>query len=257
MHYRFCNHEKKLLLSIIMPSYNEAKSLPNTLYKIIDVLNKAAIPFEIIVVDDHSRDNTAEIIYRVAEKDSRIKLVKNIYGQGYGFAVRRGLEVFTGDAVVIVMADSSDDPKDILKYYKKLLKGYECVFGTRFCRKAKVINYPQHKLILNRLGNLFVQALFWLPYNDVSNAFKCYSRKTIEGMYPLVSRHFNLTVEMPLKAIVRGYRWTVVATNWYGRTKGLSKWKIKEMGSRYFFIVLYIWLEKILCRKDYDKDTLR
>lgn len=246
----------KPLLSIVVPACNEAENLPNTLQGIIRVLDKEAVPLEIIVINDHSTDNTAEVIKKIAEKETRIKLIENKYLPGYGYAVRRGLEIFKGEAVVIVMADSSDDPKDIIKYYKKILGGYECVFGTRFCRRAKVINYPFYKLVLNRLGNLFVQIVFWLPYSDVTNAFKCYSRKAIEGMQPLISRHFNLTVEMPLKAIIRGYKWCVIATNWYGRAQGVSKWKIKEMGSRYLFIIFYLWLEKALTSKDYHRSTL-
>ncbi|MDD5449088.1 MAG: glycosyltransferase family 2 protein [Candidatus Omnitrophica bacterium] len=249
------NNKSGALLSVVIPAHNEAGNLPNTLQGITGVLETEAIPFEIIVIDDHSTDKTAETINRISEKDSRVKLVKNIYAPGYGYTVRRGLEFARGEAVVIVMADSSDDPSDIIKYYKKILEGFECVFGTRFCRQARVINYPRHKFLLNRIGNLFIQILFWLPYNDVTNAFKCYSRKAIAGMQPLISCHFNLTVQMPLKTIVRGYRWCVVPTNWYGRIKGVSKWNIGEMGSRYLFIILYLWLERSLSRKDYYRGT--
>lgn len=247
----------KPLLSILIPAHNEARNLPTTIQNIVETLEKAAIPLEVIVVNDHSTDKTAEVITLTSKKDQRIKLVNNAYPEGFGYAVRRGLEVFSGGAAVIVMADLSDDPKDIIKYYKIMLKGYDCAFGTRFCRKAKVFNYPWHKLILNRLGNFFIQLLFWLPYNDVSNAFKCYSRKAIEGASPLISCHFNLTVEMPLKAIIRGYKWCVVPTNWHGRVNGISKFKIKEMGSRYMFIILYLWLEKLLSRKDYYINKLQ
>ncbi len=244
-------------LSILMPARNEAENLPVTIQKIAVALDAAHVPFEIIVINDHSEDNTAKIIKQISESDPRCKITDNPYLPGYGYAVRRGLEIYKGDAVVIVMADLSDDPQDIVKYYKLICKGNDCVFGTRFCRQAKITGYPPHKLILNRLGNLFIQALFWLPYNDVSNAFKRYSRKVIEGITPLISAHFNLTVEIPLKAIIRGYKWTVVPTNWHGRQKGVSKFKIKEMGSRYLFIILYLWLEKMLSRGDYHKNTLR
>jgi len=196
----------KPLLSILIPARDEARNLPIAIQKIVEVLDKAVIPFEVIVVNDHSRDKTAEVITHISKDNQRIKLVDNSYPKGFGYCLRQGLEAFSGDAVVIVMADLSDDPEDIVKYYKIMLKGYDCAFGTRFCRQAKILNYPWHKLILNRLGNLFIQLLFWLPYNDVSNAFKCYSRKATQGMLPLVSGHFNLTVEMPLKAIIRGYK---------------------------------------------------
>ena len=171
----------------------------------------------------------------------------------FGAAVRRGLDIFTGDAVAIFMADASDDPRDLVRYYRKLEEGYECVFGSRFIPGAEIRDYPPHKLLLNRLANSFIRILFWIPFNDVTNAFKCYRRGVIEGMRPLLSHHFNLTVELPLKAIVRGYSYAVVPISWTNRASGISKLKIKEMGSRYLFIVLYLWLEKMLSRGDYHR----
>jgi len=233
----------KLLLSIIIPARNEAQNLPHTLNKIIRVLDQAGILFELIVVDDHSNDNTVGVLSDIAKLERRVKSVKNQFVPGYGGAVRSGLEVFQGDAVAIFMADLSDDPEDIVKYYQKIREGYDCVFGTRFSSQSQVINYPWHKLMLNRMGNFLIKILFRLPYNDITNAFKCYSRRAVEGMLPLRSGHFNLTVEMPLKAIIRGYKWCVVSVNWHGRTKGLSKWKIRELGSEYLFTILYLWWE--------------
>jgi dolichol-phosphate mannosyltransferase len=131
------------------------------------------------------------------------------------------------------------------------------VFGSRFVRGAKVVDYPPHKLLINRMANWFVKALFGLHYNDTTNAFKCYTREAIEYMQPLISPHFNLTVEMPLKAIVRGFPYAVVPITWTNRKSGLSKLKIKEMGSRYLFIVLYLWLEKTLSRGDYKRTVSR
>jgi dolichol-phosphate mannosyltransferase len=236
--------KSRLFLSIVIPARNEAGNLTVTLNKLSGVLDKAGIPFEAVIVDDYSKDNTIEVSTYLAGQDNRVRLVRNIYARGYGGAVRCGLEVFKGAAVVIFMADLSDDPEDIIKYYKKIIQGYECVFGTRFCNQSRVINYPWPKLILNRLGNFFIQIFFWLPYNDITNAFKCYSRKSVEGVSPLISAHFDLTVEMPLKAVIRGYRWCVVPVNWQGRKTGISKWKIKEVRSKYIFTLLYLWLEK-------------
>ena len=143
--------------------------------------------------------------------------------------------------------------QDLVRYYQKLTEGYECVFGSRFIPGAAVVDYPVHKLVLNRLANWFVKTIFGIRFNDVTNAFKVYRREAIEGMHPLISPHFNLTVEMPLKAIVRGYSYTVIPINWTNRASGISKLKMKEMGSRYLFIVLYLWLEKVLARGDYRR----
>jgi dolichol-phosphate mannosyltransferase len=151
------------------------------------------------------------------------------------------------------MADNSDSPDNMVDYYYKLQEGYDCVFGSRFIKGGKVIDYPSHKLFINRLANLFIQVLFGLKFNDTTNAFKIYRKEVIEGISPLLSHHFNLTVEMPLKAIVRGYSYTTIPITWRNRTTGVSKLKLKEMGSRYLFIVLSIWLEKHLSRGDYKR----
>jgi len=118
-----------------------------------------------------------------------------------------------------------------------------------------VHDYPKVKLILNRLVNLGIRALFRHGYNDTTNAFKAYRREVIQHIQPLVSNHFNLTVEMPLKAIVRGQSYAVVPISWRNRAYGVSKLKLQEMGSRYLFIVLYVFLEHHLSRGDYRRSN--
>uniref|UniRef100_B8HXE5 Glycosyl transferase family 2 n=1 Tax=Cyanothece sp. (strain PCC 7425 / ATCC 29141) TaxID=395961 RepID=B8HXE5_CYAP4 len=239
------------LLSIIIPAYNEEECIAETIQGITQYLNAYEIDYEIVVINDNSRDHTEDILKALQQENPRIRYLNSYYPNGFGFAVRCGLENFCGDAAVIVMADGSDPPENILNYYYKLQEGYDCVFGSRFIKGGKVVDYPQHKLIINRLANLFVQVLFGLKLNDTTNAFKIYRREVIEGVQPLISHHFNLTVEIPLKAIVRGYSYAVVPIAWYNRKAGISKLKLKEMGSRYLFIVLYILLEKLLSQGDY------
>lgn len=240
-------------LSVLIPAHNEEGSLRPTIEALCRQLEAAAILHEIIVVNDHSTDGTARVLDDLARERPVVRRVDNPRPGGFGRALRAGLDAFEGDAVCIVMADASDDPHDVVAYYRKLEEGYECVFGSRFARRSKVVDYPRHKLVLNRLANQVIRLLFGLRYNDVTNAFKCYRREVIGGIQPILSPHFNITVELPLKAIVRGYSYAVVPINWYGRTTGVSKLKIKEMGSRYLFIVLYIWLEKTLSRGDYRR----
>lgn len=242
-----------LKLSIVIPAHNEEGGLAATVTELGSALAAAAIPFEIVVVDDHSTDGTARIAGELAASNSDVRWISNARPGGFGNAVVTGLEKFQGDAVCIVMADASDDPRDVVAYYRKLEEGFECVFGSRFLRGSDVKGYPVHKLILNRLANGFIRALFRFDLNDTTNAFKCYRRPVIEGVSPILSHHFNLTVELPLKAIVRGYSYAIVPIRWRGRTTGVSKLKIKEMGSRYLFIVLYVLLEKLLARGDYRR----
>lgn len=244
-------------LSIVIPAYNEEDCIVQTVQTISQILEQGKIDYEILVVNDNSKDKTEELLQQMNSQNNKLRYVNNYYPNGFGFAVRCGLETFTGDAVAVVMADSSDAPEDIISYYHKLQEGYDCVFGSRFIKGGKVIDYPGHKLIVNRLANFFIQVLFGLKFNDTTNAFKIYRKDVIEGISPLVSHHFNLTVEIPLKAIVRGYSYTTIPINWKNRTTGVSKLKLKEMGSRYLFIVLYIWLEKHLSRGDYHLSKQR
>ncbi len=248
---------KQLLVSLVIPAHNEEGCIEQTIHSISQLLEAQNIAYEILVVNDNSRDRTEAILQQLSEENSKVRYINNYYPNGFGFAVRCGLENFRGDAVAIVMADCSDAPEDIVHYYYKLQEGYDCVFGSRFIKGGKVIDYPAHKLMINRLANLFIQILFGLKFNDTTNAFKAYRREVIDGVAPLLSHHFNLTVEIPLKAIARGYSYTTVPITWRNRTTGVSKLKLKEMGSRYLFIVLYVLLEKMLSRGDYARNNFQ
>ena len=247
-------HHSVQLFSLVIPAYNEEEGIESTIQNIIQALERDNIPYEILVVNDNSKDNTELVLQRICNTTLGVRYINNYYPNGFGFAVRCGLESFNGDAVAIVMADSSDAPEDIIRYYRKLEEGYECIFGSRFVKGGNVFDYPKHKLIINRLANLFIKFLFGLKFNDTTNAFKAYRREVIEGISPLISHHFNLTVEIPLKSIVRNYSYTVIPITWTNRKTGMSKLKIREMGSRYLFIVLSILLEKFLSRGDYIRN---
>ena len=240
-------------LSIIIPARDEAENLPACISEIIDELIKNKILHEVLVIDDGSSDNTHEVVTNIIKKYPYVRYIKNNAEHGFGRAVRLGMEQFTGDAVAIMMADRSDLPTDLVKYWKVLQEGQECVFGSRFIKGSRVYNYPLLKLLANRIVNTIIRYAFRIETNDITNAFKMYRREVIEGCRPFISPHFNLTVEIPLKAVIRGYTWKVVPISWKNRTKGVAKLKLREMGSRYFFIIAYLWLEKYFSRGDYRK----
>ena len=239
------------MLSILIPMHNEAGHVADTVTRLVETLRREAIRFEIVAVNDNSRDETPAILAQLGQRFPELRTIHNAPPNGFGFAIRRGLAEFSGEAVAIVMADGSDDPEDVVRFYRKYREGYDCVFGSRFVKGGKVIDYPLPKLLLNRLGNTAIRLLFMQRYNDMTNAFKLYSRQAVAGMQPLLAHHFNLTVEMPLKCLIRGYRFAVVPNSWHNRKEGLSKFKIREMGSRYMFIIIYCLVERLLARGDY------
>ncbi len=241
------------LLSVVIPARDEEGCIASTVEHLHIELKLRDVPHEIIVVDDGSRDKTWPILQEISQNLPQLRPVQNTGLHGFGRAVILGLGAVKGDAVVIMMADESDDCRDVVRYWKALNEGYDCVFGSRFMKGGGVIDYPHVKLAINRLANLFLRVLFNIKLNDTTNAFKCYRKTVVDGCQPLISPHFNLTVELPLKAIVRGYTWTVIPITWRNRRSGKAKLKIKEMGTRYFFICLYVWLEKYFSRGDYRK----
>ena len=245
--------EKLQLLSVVIPARNEEGAIPSTLRHLHLELSLRGIAHEVIVVDDGSTDGTWEVLMQAAAEIPEVRPVMNRGLNGFGRAIQLGLSQMRGDAVVIMMADESDDCRDVVRYWNALNEGYDCVFGSRFLKGGGVIDYPWVKLVLNRAVNFFIRALFRIKLNDTTNAFKAYRRSVIQGINPILSQHFNLTVELPLKAIVRGYSWTVIPITWKNRRFGVAKLKISEMGSRYLFICLYVWLEKTLSRGDYRK----
>lgn len=243
-------------LSVVIPAYNEEGSITETLTTLYAALHARQIDHEIVVTNDNSKDNTLAILTQLQASIPTLVFYTNPGPNGFGYAVRYGLERFSGDCVAVMMADLSDDPQDLIRFYDKMLEGgYDCVFGSRFIKGGSVHDYPKVKKVINRFANFLISITMGIGYNDTTNAFKLYKRETIKGIQPLLAPHFNLTIELPLKSIVRGYKYTVLPNSWTNRKAGESKLKIKEMGSRYFFILMYCLIEKFFSRGDFHKDT--
>jgi dolichol-phosphate mannosyltransferase len=224
-------------LSVVIPAYNEEESIGETLRTLHAKLVEEQIDHEIVVTNDNSKDNTLGRLEELAQEIPTLSYYTNLGPNGFGYAVRYGLERYKGDCVAVMMADLSDDQADLVLYYRKMQEGYDCVFGSRWIKGGRVVDYPAHKKYINRVANGIVKTLFRLKYNDCTNAFKLYRRHTMDG----------------LKSIVRGYSYAVVPNSWTNRKYGESKLKIKEMGSRYFFIMMYCLIEKYFSRGDFHK----
>ena len=241
-------------LSIVIPAYNEEKNISETLLCFYNKLSKENIEHEFVVINDNSSDNTLNVLQECKTRIPSLSFTTNTGPNGFGYAVRKGLERYSGDCVAIVMADLSDSPEDVVKFYRRMQQeDVDAVFGSRFIKGGKVIDYPFMKRIINRIANVIIRITFGIKYNDATNAFKMYRKETIDGLKPFFAPHFNFTIELPLKVIVRGYSYAVLPNSWRNRKFGKSKLKIREMGSRYFFILLYCLIEKFFAKGDFKK----
>ena len=232
------------MLSIIVPVRNESDSLKD----IFDYFSKnlGKINYEILIINDFSEDGTLENAKALFKDNKNFKVLNNEI-KGLGGAINLGIKMSKGINIAIMMADQSDDINDLIKYNELMnLENYDAILGSRFLKKSKLLDYPFQKLILNRIFNIIVAVVFWNKYNDYINAFKIYKKKVLLEIRALISESFNIFLEIPLKVISRKYKYKIIPINWVGRKKGISKFKIKELGSKYLFTLIYCFIEKNL-----------
>ncbi|MCR9200797.1 MAG: glycosyltransferase family 2 protein [Planctomycetaceae bacterium] len=238
-------------LSIVIPAYNEEQNVGPTLDELRRVVkDEHGIAHEVIVVNDNSRDSTRDVILAKQGEYPEVRLVDRRGPGGFGRAIRSGLDAVCGDVVVICMADLSDDPQDVVAYYRKICEGYDCVFGSRFIKGSRVENYPRLKLVVNRIVNTGIRLLFGTKFNDLSNAFKAYRTTVLQECGPFRSSHFNVTLELSLSALIRDYNICQIPIRWYGRTWGASNLRLREMGRRYLCTALTFFFQRMLIRDD-------
>lgn len=238
------------VLSLVMPARNEERNLEPTISKLMAHLEHEGIPTELVLVNDNSTDGTLAVAKQLQQRWPTIRIVSRTPPGGFGRAIRTGLAVVTGEIVVIVMADDSDDPRDVVAYYRKIEEGYDCVFGSRWRRGSVVKDYPLFKRALNRIVNKLIQLMFWTRFNDLTNAFKAYRTDVVRHCGPFKSCHFNITIEMSLSALIHRYNIAEIPIRWYGRTWGSSSLRVTEMGRRYLSVLLRLFFDRILVSDD-------
>jgi len=232
------------MISIVIPAHNEEGNLERCIDEIKRVLGK--VDYEIVIVDDNSTDRTGEIADSLA--GGRIRVIHRKPPRGFGRAIKDGLRAARGDIIIPVMADLSDDPKDILKMVEKIEKGYDVVLGSRFIPGAEVDGYPPLKLIFgNRLFNNVFRILYFSKFKDITNAFKAYRRKVIESI-DIEDDGFEITAEIAIKAMIKGFKLEQVPVNWYGRKSGAPKMKFLKVSFGYGRVLFGLWPKYILSR---------
>ena len=232
------------MLSIIVPVRNES----NIIHEVFDYFsnNLKDIQHEVLIINDFSNDDTFDKCKKLVYEYKNFRIFDNPK-KGLGGAINFGINEAKGDNISIMMADLSDDIDDLRRYNVLMEQGnFDAILGSRFTRDSKVKGYPIQKLVLNRIFNFLVSIVFLNKYNDYTNAFKIYKKKTLIEIMPLISESFNIFLEIPLKIISRNYIYKIISINWIGRKKGESKFKIKELGAKYLFTLIYCFIEKNL-----------
>ena len=231
-------------LSILIPVRDEEQNIQIISEEIKQKI--ACSNYEILFINDFSEDQTEDGLIKLSQTNDKVVYYNN-NKKGLGGALDLGIQKSKGKYICIMMSDSSDTVEDLNLYYKEISSNnYDAIFGSRFIKGAKLVDYPKVKLILNRVGNLFAKLIIWTDLNDFTNGFKIYKKETLLSLYPLVSESFNIFIELPLKTIIRGFNYKIIPISYYNRTVGEAKFKIDELGSKYLFTLFYCFLEKIL-----------
>ncbi len=234
-------------ISIIIPVKNEELLITNVINQLENKLEN--LPYEIIFINDFSTDNTLQIIREAIKNKEKINLHDN-KRKGLGGDITHVINEASGEVVCIMMSDLSDSIDDLKKYYNVIKdEKVDAVFGSRFIKGSRIIDYPKKKLILNRVFNIITKVLFFSDYNDFTNAFKIYRKNALLNTFPLVSESFNVFLEMPLKIISRKMKYKIIPITWTNRREGISKFDIKELRAKYLFTLIYCLFEKILLKK--------
>ena len=232
------------MLSIIVPVRNESENLNEIFHYFLK--NLKDLKFEVLIINDFSEDDTFLKAEHLSKEFNEFKVINNDK-KGLGGAINLGIRSSSGSNIAIMMADQSDSIDDLKKYNSILnSQNFDAVLGSRFLKDSKITDYPIGKLILNRIFNKFVSLIFWNKFNDYTNAFKIYKKKILLEIMPLISEDFNIFLEIPLKIISRNYKYEVIPISWDGRKKGKSKFRIKELRSKYLFTLIYCFIEKNL-----------
>jgi glycosyltransferase involved in cell wall biosynthesis len=212
----------KTLISIVLPVYNEAANVPALLR---DLEAAVRAPHEVLVVYDFPEDDTLPAVAAMRPPPAGVRLVHNTLGKGVLNALKAGFRASAGDVVVVMMADRSDEPKDVPALVQLVRGGADVVAGSRYVAGGRQEGGPLLKRTLSRLAGVSLHHLAGLPIRDATNNFRAYSRRVVEEVPIEGEASFALALELTLKAHWRGWKVAEVPTTWRDRTVGRSRFR--------------------------------
>ncbi len=206
----------KPFLSIIIPAHNEAERIPKTLIDIDKYLSQAGFSYEIVVVNDGSKDKTAEVVEKMQEFIKNLRLIDNKQNQGKGGVVAQGMLEAKGAIRLFTDADNSTPLNQIEKFFPYFKEGYDVVIGSRATKDAElVVKQPFYRQILGRMGNLIIRMLAVPGIKDTQCGFKAFTEESAEKIFPqLTIKRWGFDVEILALARLLGLKIKEVGVRW-------------------------------------------
>jgi glycosyltransferase involved in cell wall biosynthesis len=221
-------------LSILIPVYNEEDSLPRLYEKLVQAIEPLGKTWEVIIVDDGSRDKSFEILQELARKDRRVRVVRFVRNFGQTAALAAGIDYAQGEIIIPMDADLQNDPVDIERLLQKLDEGYDVVSGWRKDRKDEFFT----RLLPSWTANKMISVISGVPLHDYGCSLKAYRREVIKD----VKLYGEMHRFVPIYATWLGARVSEIPVSHHARSFGQSKYGL----SRTFKVVLDLMTVKFL-----------
>jgi len=231
-------------LQIAIPVYNEAGNIAHTLGQIEAMVT---VPHRILIIYDFDEDDTIPVVKELIKerKAENIFLVKNKYGRGVLNAIRTGFDSIKDGAILVVMADSSDDISIVDAMFAKINQGYDVVCGSRYMKGGRQIGGPKFKKFLSRTAGISLHLITGIPTRDATNSFKMYRKSLLDAIKIESRGGFEIGMEVVVKAFLKGYKIAEIPSTWQDRVAGKSRFKFGKWLPRYIRWYLYAVKERL------------
>ncbi len=234
-------NNKEIELSIVVPMYNEAENIENTINLINNSMKEFALPWELIFVNDGSTDNSLELAKKCEEKSHNLHIVSYPKNHGRGRALRKGFENAKGKYIVTIDFDLSYSPDHILRIYNELAdpaQMNDLVLGSAYMKGGKALGVNAFRLFISRFGNKILEFAFPRRFKTTTCILRGYRREVLEAL-DLQSDQKEIHLEILSKVCALGYSVKEIPATLTSRKKGSSKFRFKRTAFTHILFSLF------------------
>ncbi|MEJ7827786.1 MAG: glycosyltransferase, partial [Segetibacter sp.] len=236
-----CDHPQLFqFVSVVIPCHNEEMNIEPLIERLLKFYDKYL--YEIIVVDDNSKDRTKEVVQRLASQCSLIKLVVRTPPNGVGRAIIDGYKIAKGKFILSMDCDFQHILPELRDLFDAALGNYDVIIGSRFSRHSVLLNYPFNKIFFNRAFHLLARLMLRGKFRDMTNNLKLIRYEVIQNL-ELTQPGFAINAETGLMPLLMGYKIKEVPISWINRTPnmGVSSFKLVTVGGGYWQVLKRLW----------------